>query len=719
MSFPDGLRGEIVAWSKTAGRGWLFVCQTTLAALLAMGISMRFELGQPVTAMVTVYVLMQPQTGMVLTKSWYRVFGTLAGAAASLALLALFAQERALFLPGLALWVGLCTAGAALYRNFKSYSFTLAGYTAAMIALPLAMQPTGFFDYAVNRVTEVAVGIMCAGIVSGVIFPQSLGNTILRTLQGRYTEFIGFVHAMLTGGMNRRDADRAHLRFIGNILNLESLRGAVMTEATAIRGRDLWLRRLNRDFMAASTTFHSLYQLLNRLKRAAAPAARELDALCVSLADVLAAKDKSAPSAGEDPKTARRLAEFRAAFPRRAEVVRQKYIGISDDTANLDCETGLELLKRLVRELHDYAAVHSSLIADRRGLIPPDATNFACRTDPMVAILTGVRAMVAILLVAVFWMASAWPNGSSAVMMAAIGCALFAPAPDPARAVKMGLFGVLIAFITTFPYKFIIMTSLDGFGPLCASMVPFMLLGPYLSLKPRLSTMGLGYSCMFCFMIAPTNTMQYDPVQYLNFGSALMLGLAAATVIFGVFVPATGAWFKRRTARLLQRQITTACCGPLQDLDHRFESGTRDILQRLATRQSLQDGRDRKILEWMFIVLEIGRAVIHLRQDARTASLPQRLLNSVNKTLRSIDTLFSRPTMRNHDAALESVAETMALLREESERDGLSDHTRDIFRRMLTPLHLIRTSLLDDETILTATTAVPRSTFEGETVHAS
>jgi len=713
------VRREFAAWGNVEGKGWVFVFKTTLAALLAMGISMRLELGQPVTAMVTVYVLMQPHTGMVLTKSFYRVFGTLAGATASLALLGLFSQERVLFLLGLSIWVGLCTAGAALYRNFKSYGFTLAGYTAAMIALPLVMQPTGFFEYAVNRVTEVSVGIICAGIVSELVFPQSLGDAIVRTIQSRYTEFLGFVHAILTGRMGRQEIDRIHLRFIGNIINLESLRSSVMLEAVEIRRRDRCLRRLNRDFMAASTTFHSLYPLLDRLKKADSPSAQEVASLGESLAEVLFTEGKPVPTAEEAHHTARRIAGFHATFPRRAEIVRERYVGVSDDKANLDCETALELLQRFLRELHDYTITYASLISGRRKEAPLDEERFAFRTDPAVALLTGARAMVVILLVAAFWIVSAWPNGASAVMMAAIGSSLFAPAPDPALAIKMGLFGVLVAFITAFVCKFFVMTSLDGFGLLCAGMAPFMLVGPYLSLNPKLATMGLGYCTMFCFMTSPTNTMQYDPVSYVNFGSALMLGLAAAAVIFGTFAPVTGAWLKCRTVRLLQRQMETACFGPLPGLINRFESGTRDILHRLAARQKLQDANDRNILDWMFFVLKIGRAVIHLRQEAGSVSLPQPLLDRVNNTICSTASLFGRPDARRYGAALESVEESIAKILLEFNREDLTGHSRDALHRMLTALHLVRTSLLDDETVLAATVTGPRTSLQGGSAYAA
>jgi hypothetical protein len=59
-------------WARTEGQVWMHVCKTVAAALLAMGIAMRLDLASPRTAMVTVFILMQPQTGMVLAKSLAR-----------------------------------------------------------------------------------------------------------------------------------------------------------------------------------------------------------------------------------------------------------------------------------------------------------------------------------------------------------------------------------------------------------------------------------------------------------------------------------------------------------------------------------------------------------------------------------------------------------------------------------------------------------------------
>ena len=106
---------------------------------------MKLDLPQPRTAMTTVFIVMQPQSGMVFAKSFYRICGTLVGLVVMLALLGLFAQQPELFIVSTAIWVGICTAGAARNRNFRSYGFVLAGYTAALIGIPASQHPDGAF----------------------------------------------------------------------------------------------------------------------------------------------------------------------------------------------------------------------------------------------------------------------------------------------------------------------------------------------------------------------------------------------------------------------------------------------------------------------------------------------------------------------------------------------------------------------------------------------
>ena len=50
-----------------------------------------------------------------------------------------------LFMLAIAIWIGLCTAGAARYRDFRGYACVLAGYTAVIIGLPATLHPEGAF----------------------------------------------------------------------------------------------------------------------------------------------------------------------------------------------------------------------------------------------------------------------------------------------------------------------------------------------------------------------------------------------------------------------------------------------------------------------------------------------------------------------------------------------------------------------------------------------
>eukprot|EP01034_Spumella_vulgaris_P042683 gene42683-52950_t len=143
-------------WLATEGERWLFVAKTLLAAFTALWLAFRLGLDSPTTAMTTTFILALPSSGMVLEKAFYRLLGTLAGCAGALLLVAAFPQQAPLMFLGLALWIAACTCGAAMYRNQQSYSFVLAGYTAAMIAIPALDHPAGAFALAVTRVVEAA-----------------------------------------------------------------------------------------------------------------------------------------------------------------------------------------------------------------------------------------------------------------------------------------------------------------------------------------------------------------------------------------------------------------------------------------------------------------------------------------------------------------------------------------------------------------------------------
>jgi len=153
----ESLRSVLANWAQTEGLAWVYIFKAALAAMLTLWIAMRLDMPQPRTAMTTVFVVMQPQSGMVLAKSFYRILGTIAGVLVTIALVFGLAQYGELFVAAIAVWICFCNFAARAVRNFASYGFQLAGYTVAIVAIPAALEPTGAYPLVVARCTEIAI----------------------------------------------------------------------------------------------------------------------------------------------------------------------------------------------------------------------------------------------------------------------------------------------------------------------------------------------------------------------------------------------------------------------------------------------------------------------------------------------------------------------------------------------------------------------------------
>src|SRR5271170_7455301 len=76
-------------------RGWV-------ACMLALYLAFTLELDQPYWAGMTVWMTIQPSPGMAISKGFYRVVGTIVGAAMGMVLVSLFYQTPELFILALA-----------------------------------------------------------------------------------------------------------------------------------------------------------------------------------------------------------------------------------------------------------------------------------------------------------------------------------------------------------------------------------------------------------------------------------------------------------------------------------------------------------------------------------------------------------------------------------------------------------------------------------------
>ena len=155
--------------ARTAGPPMLFGLLLCASVCLALYVAFWLELDSASWGGTSAALVCQPLLGASLRKGWFRMIGTLVGAVAIVALTACFPQNRTGFLVGLALWGAACALVATLLHNFTSYAVALAGYTAAIIASDELGAVGGangeVLTLAVTRVSEIWIGIVCAGVV--------------------------------------------------------------------------------------------------------------------------------------------------------------------------------------------------------------------------------------------------------------------------------------------------------------------------------------------------------------------------------------------------------------------------------------------------------------------------------------------------------------------------------------------------------------------------
>ena len=701
-------RREFFAWARSDGVTWIYIFKVLIAAFLTYWIALRLELPQPRTAMITVFIVMQPQSGHVFAKSFYRFLGTLAGSSMMVLLMSLFGQNSELFLGSLALWVGFCSAGAARYRNLRAYGFVLAGYTAAMVGLPALAHPESSFMAAVWRVLEISLGIVCSTAVSVAILPQTSSAAMRNALYQRFGVFDRFAADGMRGVSERAAFEASNVRFIVEAVGLEGLRSVTVFEDPHMRRRNGRLNRMNSEFMAITTRFNALHQLLERLRmRGPTHVVVAIEPGLTTLSELLADFAGRALTSPDAAVLEQRLAAYKTSLPVHVRSLRQALVESGPSAADLlDFHTAYELLYRFVDDLHNYAQTHASL-ADHRHIREQWDESFKSTTSWLSSAASGIRATFIVGALGSYWVATAWPSGVSMTLVAAATIALSATTPNPKRMAFQMACGTLMAAIFGFVETFFIFPYIDGFPLLCVVMAPVFALGAFLASRPQWAGIGVGLLIFFSIESVPGNLTVFDPYLFINDYIAMVLGMLVCAAAGAIILPPNSRWLWRRLEDHLRRQVLFALTAPLRGLGTGFESRTRDLLHQAYGLAAGQPQVQRGLLRWMFVVLEVGHAIIELRREQ--AVLPdvacyaesQPWRHAIRVMGRSLVRLFVQPGRHNLERSLSAVNHAIVCVQETDEPFAPHFDTSAL-RRVQSYLHFIRTSLLDPQSPLAA-----------------
>ncbi|RBA24281.1 FUSC family protein [Herminiimonas fonticola] len=697
-------RARVIAqdWIETEGQRWVFVLKTMLAAFLALWIAFRLGFDSPRSAMMTVFIVALPSSGMALEKSIYRLLGTLIGCAAALTLFALFPQQALLLFIALAVWVGLCTAGSALMRNARSYGFVLAGYTACMIAVPAIDMPLHVFDLAVSRVTEISLGILCAALVNDAIFPKHQSEQLVQAVRKLYRDIAQLFHDAMQGRLSPEQLERQHLQFATEVAALELGRAAAFFEAGDVRTRNQQLYAFNSAAMIGLTTFHTLHQLMQRLRdRGDMLVPDVMHPLYAAFSSALMVTNAPARNAVEAGVTRDKLIALNQVLPQLIADTRSEFLQHPfNDQQRLDLDTALELMQRFSDELFQLVSIYHDLPKRLSNIQEKTQTKilaYSAKTPPMIAIAAGLRSAAALLLLALAWYGLNWPSASGAVIITVIFCGLAASSPDPSTLIRQTTLGFSIALPFAFICAFFMLNHVEGYAMLVLAMLPFLIVGAYVSTWRKVAGIGIGFNLMFAQMISPENLMRFDVIDFINSGMAQIIGLMLAALMFALILPEHKQGSRRHIAEALWDEAWRLCISDARHLRHHFESSVRDLLNQLSMSiRGTADAATRMTLNQAITLLELGHAIIDLRDlSARLAAgHPARIAKE--KCVASLADYFRRPQAEQRERAIAETKAAGKMLRELlSDGSNLLPQETAQLQRALTDLHLIHTSLLD------------------------
>src|SRR5439155_18370499 len=210
---------------RAAGPPLLFGLRLWASVCLALYVAFWLELDNAFWAGTTAAIVCQPHLGASLRKGWFRLIGTVVGAVAIVVMTACFPQDRAAFFVSLALWGAACALVATLLRNFAAYAAALAGYTAAIIASDQLGAVGGLngqaFMLAVDRASEICIGIVCAGIVLAGTDLGGTGRRLATLFAGLSAEIAGrFTGTLATAGAGFEETQTMRREFVRRVIAL-------------------------------------------------------------------------------------------------------------------------------------------------------------------------------------------------------------------------------------------------------------------------------------------------------------------------------------------------------------------------------------------------------------------------------------------------------------------------------------------------------------------
>lgn len=611
--------------ARIAASRYSYALKVALTVVLSLFIAFLFNLNHTYWALMTVPLIVRPESGTMVWRSVARMAGTMAGALGGLALALCFAQSDWQVIGAMALMLFLIGYNARMQSGLDAYAQATAGFTALVIVLDAGADPGQGYPLALARATETMIPILCGFIVMLTVFPRSVSDNAAAALGAARGQVLDLCCAVLA---DRHPHDAAPEKAV-----MASI-GAAHNELRALvyeRSRKDW----RRPGMAA--------------------VAHAMDRLAVAATTLRFAQEAGPDLSGDgdgdgpDPAVAR-LAALAGAL-RRPEAAGAAAMLVHAEAAEALAATFREgLAAPMVAE--NAAAAGSAALGLARAqlaealaqlaraeaaLIAPEAGHAAAapRRGPaarryrerVAAVQYGLRPAIMLLVMSAAWLFTGWSAGVAITMIVpALTLLLPTIVPRPARVLagKALALGLSAGFVIALALM-VALSHVEGFPALALLLgaTVFVIFAICSSLQTL--PLAIGSMIMISIGLQPSNDPAFSPMTLFNIAASMALlppcFVAALTVIF----PEDRAWLQRHleagTTRLLARVARDR--RPMPSL--LFFDEMIDMFTDYAATLDTADPRNARLVRRARAALVAGLACRDLRRLERGGGLDPEL----------------------------------------------------------------------------------------------
>lgn len=576
-----------------------FAVRTWFACMVAMFVAFFLQLDEPYWAGMSVWMGTQPVAGMAISKSFYRVVGTLVGSVMGVVLIAFFDQTPELFILALGLWIGACTVASNLLRNFRAYGTVLAGYTAGIIALGAYDVPNQIFDIAMSRGSATIIGIACSAVVVSLFAPHRAREKTVARLRESIRTAMRRGAFPISGTFQERIALGRPL--VAEMIALDAEIDFAAAESAEFRIHAGMARSLLAHLFGVIAAKRSLEDHL--LHANAAPDRQTVRFYEEAMRLLEAAPQKIDADRWKDLEEELNALRFRI----------REYVPEAagrDVGATVSSRVVLDRLDDLLRHesraVRDWQAIQGGWREE-----PSLRLNF--HRDQRAAWINGLRALLAVIAAGTFWIATAWSSGSLMLIQASVVASLFSAAPRPDLAGMAFLQGSILAVVAGFICNFYLLQNVDGF--LLFSLVFGLILipGAIFICMPKTSLIGLAFCVIFMVVARPLNPMDYDVISFVNNAVAIIVSVVFGVLAYLLFMPPNPPAARRYVVHRIRRGLRNLSQFEPMPVPADWQTRMADRVNRLYDAGNPSGTPTDEWYEGGLAALNLGNEVLRLR----------------------------------------------------------------------------------------------------------